>query len=864
MQLKLHTLIIVIGPNSCGKTHLIDNYIKPQLRAKLALHGIPSVLPYIDTKQEYLLHCTNPNKEIRRAMQEMSIVNKLSQYMDFPFSESFIILEYSINKEEFISKCKETAFKFKYNIEYIFFSYKVHKDFFKFSTNKKTTQKRTEEYKKNILHALNIAILEDIIVSKTPIREIVQDFKLEFNETNFKYFESLILEKSHKYFIVGDVHSCIDELKKLLRDNKFLIDQDDIITCTRYDLIFVGDLIDKGNKNIEMINFIHKNISNPRIKFVLGNHESTTYSLLTDPNKIMDYDSKMINTFFNTYLDIKNEPEIIKKFIEIYEIMKPFYIFYGDKSSHAFYVNHSPCSSSQLYKIDSKSIKKQVYQYFTNATENSLHFFIAYKNNFDVPYQVVGHVQMNESYFTNNNKIFIDTGCVSGNKLTGVVLGNGVIYPKFRYVDFMKLQPALPHTRLSITNVSLLTKPNNINKSDTDVRKTVKFLMNNKINFISGTISPANKKISTPENQLSESSELESLEKALEYYYDKYKNNPLCSECSELIAMPKYMGSRINVYLFNDFEKTYGITRNGYLAKVDQQVFKELHTRLEHYMNTHNIKLIIVDGELMPWALLGQGLIDTTFKPISIGIQHTALMLQRTGFDLVQKKLLDNIDTLDNSSKKVLNEQKRSHISVDKLKSLGEEYQRQLEIYGQTTTPHIKAFSILKIVFKDDSEYLPGIINQNNQNAANGLSNSFSFQLVNNDALLVINLDMPYSDNLNILKTYFNELMSENHEGIVIRPNIIDPKRMCPYLKVRNENYLRLTYGYDYQEPYKYKQLLKRKNIKKKIELSKEQYQLGIKMLSIPYAELETNKQQIKKYIEKFLISNGVQVDPRL
>lgn len=869
MKLKLHTLLIVLGPNYCGKTHLIEKFIKPQLRSKLESHNIQTVSPCIDTKEEYLLHKDQNNKQTRVAMQEISVINKLKQYMDVPFSEGFIILECSVCKLEFINKCKDIALQYNYNVEYIYFNYKLHRDFFKFSPYKKTTQKQVDEYKKTILGFLTTTTAQEINVMKTIINKIVTEFNLQFDDTNFLKYQSLILNKNNKYFIIGDVHSCIDELRKLLLDNKFLIEED-IIKCTKYDLIFIGDLIDKGSKNIEMINFIHKNINNPRIKFVLGNHESTVYGLLTKQDKESEYKPEVIVDYFNTYLEIKDNPELISKFIDIYNVMRPFYVYQGSKYGHPFYVNHSPCSSEVLHKVDSNSVKKQIYKYLVGANEKVLNFFLTDKNNFDIPYQVVGHIQMKEAYFTTNNKIFIDTGCILGHQLTGVILGRNVMYPKFRFVNFMNKQEKKSKTTdinnksvsncIEITNTSLLTRSrldSGVKEKDNNFNK-IKHLLNNPINFISGTISPADKL-----NNEDGSAILESLEKCIEYYYNKHQNGKICSE---IILMPKYMGSRINVYLFKEFDLSYGTTRNGYIAKIDKEIFRELHTRMLSFMNDNNIKMMLIDGELLPWSVLGQNLIDDTFKSICVGITETASMLKETGFDIMYQKLIKDND-MNANNKKLLEQQANSHISVDELSELGLLYKKQVEIYGKTEKPFVKGFGILKIVFNDDSEELPGLLFGDEINT---MTNSKCFQLVNDDKILVLQLNDSYEDNLKMAQDFFDILKSNEFEGIVVRPNLInfnnlgDSGSASPYMKVRNSDYLRLIYGYDYQKDFKYKQLIKKKNIKKKVELTKEQFILGVKMLKIKYCNLKNEKDIMKRYVEKFLISDSQAVDPRL
>lgn len=862
MQLKLHTLIIVIGPPSCGKSYLINNFIKPQLQKKLSEHKIRNMLPHLDTKDAYPVSNSIISKITKTEMQKISIINQLSQYMDYPFSEPFIILECGLCNEDFVTKCKNVATEYHYNIEYINFNYKTHKDFLKFTKFKKSTQEHVDTYKKTILSQLNVANIYDLTITKTPIYNIVTEFNLVFNENNFKKFLEHSLDTDKKYFIVGDIHSCIDEFKELLINNKFTI-TDDIITCNKYDLILIGDLIDKGCKNAEIIDFIHKNINNPRIKFVRGNHEETVYELLTDNNKQFEFKPDFISKYYNTFLEIKDSPETKAKFIEIYNLMKPFYFYDGDKRSHSFYVNHSPCSRNILYKIDNSSINNQVYRCCVNITEAKLTSILSNKNGFDVPYQIVGHVQMEEAYFTTNNMIFIDTGCISGGKLTGIKLGRGILYPKFKSVNYMNKQPNIISDRLKINNINFLSKNNNNHYVPTcNTNDVVKKLISNKINFISGTISPSNKLVR------GDITILESLDSCFSYFYNKYQEK----KCyHEIVIMPKYMGSRINVYLFRDFEQSYGITRNGYKAKVSQEIFKNLHSRLDDYMAKNNIKMMIIDGELMPWSLLAKGLIDETFGAISTGLQYTASMLQRTGFDIAYKRLCESTKNMNPSDKNCFSQQVNTHITSLKMEELGNKYTEQLNIYSQDDVPHIKAFSILKIVFEDDTEFLPGLIDMNDlgikeDGLGKQMTNDTCFKLVNDDKILVIDLNESYDDSLDTIKEFFDSLVSSSYEGIVVRPNLVDPKIMTPYMKVRNEGYLRLTYGYDYQESHKYQQLVKKKNIKKKLLLSKQQFKLGVKMLKVPYANLNKDKDIIKKYIETFLKSDtdSRNIDPRL
>ncbi|XP_076817451.1 bis(5'-nucleosyl)-tetraphosphatase PrpE [asymmetrical]-like [Clavelina lepadiformis] len=63
--------------------------------------------------------------------------------------------------------------------------------------------------------------------------------------------------------IVGDVHGCYDELMKLFEEVKKK-------TFKSFVTVFVGDMINKGPKNLEVLNYI---INTPHIHCIRGNHE---------------------------------------------------------------------------------------------------------------------------------------------------------------------------------------------------------------------------------------------------------------------------------------------------------------------------------------------------------------------------------------------------------------------------------------------------------------------------------------------------------------------------------------------------------------------------------------------------------------
>ena len=82
------------------------------------------------------------------------------------------------------------------------------------------------------------------------------------------------------HYVIGDVQGCYDELINLCSKIKFNPKKDT--------LIFAGDLVNRGPKSLEVLNFCLENKKS--IKAVLGNHDfyllyliAVSYTHLTLP-----------------------------------------------------------------------------------------------------------------------------------------------------------------------------------------------------------------------------------------------------------------------------------------------------------------------------------------------------------------------------------------------------------------------------------------------------------------------------------------------------------------------------------------------------------------------------------------------------
>lgn len=253
------------------------------------------------------------------------------------------------------------------------------------------------------------------------------------NQLNKQGFEAKILElpDTADYCIIGDPHSCLDELKQLILDDKgWTIENDIMYNYNRYThrqrfhfkFILVGDYLDKGPQLSEIIRFLYKN--KEHFVFVKGNHENFVNTYLNGKRGSYESNKDLIEGYFNSIYVLEKVPELKEMFFKLFENSYDF-VF-----TSKFIVTHSPCKPEYLGKTDKKSISEQrnfVYPKRRQFVSDEEHFaakceafdFLNTEHNFN-GYHIFGHV-VTKNVFVDKKRIGIDTGCADGGKLSCVM-----------------------------------------------------------------------------------------------------------------------------------------------------------------------------------------------------------------------------------------------------------------------------------------------------------------------------------------------------------------------------------------------------------------------------------------------------------
>jgi hypothetical protein len=185
---------------------------------------------------------------------------------------------------------------------------------------------------------------------------------------------------------------------------------------------------------------------------------------------------------------------------------------------------------------------------------------------------------------------------------------------------------------------------------------------------------------------------------------------------------------------------------------------------------------------------------------------------------------------------------KRVKLNLESDENHIDEYLKQVSLYGQEKEIDFLPFMLLKTIHKNGSEKV--FISETEKTKDN-------YQLVSDLTFEVINLDSP--DALVKAQKFFDTQVSKGEEGIVIKPEFTFHKNLAPFIKVRNKEYLRIIYGYNYLEPEIYNDLVKSKKVQKKMKVSANEYLIAKKMLEVPVSDISADNEVYRTLISQMI-----------
>ncbi|WP_270168883.1 AAA family ATPase [Paenibacillus sp. SYP-B4298] len=859
IQTRLHTIFMLIGPTECGKTTFAREVLVPGLQLTDESRNLRTNVQYLSSDELRQTLLGYPYDKYDQQMMEASgqafqlLFERLRLATSYPVQAEFVIIDTTGLAEDFRAKVREIAHENNYRLEAIVFDYRSREDYYASERSKKLISNHINRLRKEVLGQLaresydkvHKVRAKDFYMPQQAIANPAYTVEIE----NAAAYAATVLPQGQQYIMIGDVHECVEELQGLLRDYGFQIEHGQLIAgdkARHMRPLLVGDWIDKGKQTREIVQFLHRN--REQLYLVLGNHENFVYKYLK--GEIAGADPALLETYFDSVRILEGDEELRVQFNELVEQSQPFYRYIGS-GGPSFIVTHAPCRTKYLGKLDLNSLRHQrSYRIDREAPLEEQLAFLREEAVGNHPYHVFGHVAAAQP-FRIRNKLHLDSGCVHGYALSSAVIS---------FKPFMKShasqQTALPE------ELNILFKHERkvaVEELGEDELRRLHYCSRNQINYISGTMSPADKD--------EQAQELESLRRGLEAFSER--------GVKHVVLQPKYMGSRCNIYLHRELESCYAVSRNGYrIRKVElTAIYERLLERFDGYMKEHKLAMMVLDGELLPWKALGEGLIERQFKPIERALETELAFLEQTGFEQAVNQLITNYEASGfeqeqhRMAKGALSDkygsstyQTYKHVSgvreayvplADHIAALAT-YKRQLELYGSDQELDYKPFAILKWMNEDGREEVPD------------MKVSTMYALLSEDEALVLDLSEP--DCLERAERYFEQLTVEKQmEGVVIKPDVWDG-RTVPYLKVRNREYLSIVYGYDYMFPHKHRKLIKQKNITRKLRTSLNEYRLGLRMLQVPFHDISPEHQGYREIAAGLLFETAQEkeMDPRL
>lgn len=475
LAFKLHSIVMLVGPDGSGKTEFVMEQMMFQLKA--AQTGNKKIkIAYVSMDQIVSELIDNPafkkddHQSIQFTEQAYDILfNKVNNFSSYPVNADFIIIDSDGLNPVFRAEILKIGEQNHYNVSALVFNYADKSEYFRFDQESGDKIKPIPIQMKHLKHAVSGGILKKDYHSVDTIKS--RNFnKYQISVEDYLLYDQFMLPEDREYVIIGDIHGCLNEFQLLLLKNGFEIDTNLKISHPQGKMIIlVGDIIDKGYNISGVIEFIYNNLD--MFYMVMGNHESLVYKklsgslkkgglpssdvvgeffntidMLADPQKpvvpiepkegsdevaiakyqesLLEYEKQMTVYLAISVEEFARRKELREKFFAIAENMKSFY------AHKDFIVTHSPCEKKFLGKISPAALKAtrdfrypklrdfESFAEFMFQFDEKIQFLKDESSDFH-PIHVFGHV-MSKEMSRYKNKINIDTACAAGGKLTSI------------------------------------------------------------------------------------------------------------------------------------------------------------------------------------------------------------------------------------------------------------------------------------------------------------------------------------------------------------------------------------------------------------------------------------------------------------
>jgi len=675
--------------------------------------------------------------------------------------------------------------------------------------------------------------------------------------------------------IIGDIHGCCDELETLLEKLGYIYEETSPTTYNRVykhhqgrKVIFLGDLADRGSRNLDTIQLVRNMVLSGNALAVPGNHDSKLVRKLHNRETTVNHGLELTLAEFDNFSETVSS-NLKKDIGEFLDGLISHYVLDDGK----LVVAHAGMKENMQGRASARVRDFALYGETTGETDE---FGLPVRLNWATEYRgkakvVYGHTPVVEPEWFNNT-INIDTGCAFGGKLTALrypelelvsVSANRVYVEPIRpLLTTPTNQPSAQHLQDELLDIQDVLGKRVIEtrlmghisipegNSATALEIMSRFIVNPKwLIYLPPTMSP-------PE-VTNEPGFLEYPTEAFEYYR---KN-----DVSRVICEQKHMGSRLIAVVCRDggvVEKRFGIqgegigilyTRTGRRffddKKVENALLELLRISLESsgFWTEFNTDWVCLDCELMPWSVKAQELVLGQYASVgtsaSIALNAAIECLKKTGQQgLPVEELIDKY-------------QNRSTM----ISRYSDAYRRYCWPVHSINDLRLAPFHILAT---------EGVLHTSKDHLWHMETISRFVESTPDSALFstpykVVDLLDPESEKQGT--SWWETLTEAGGEGIVVKPmDFVARKKgklVQPAIKCRGREYLRIIYGAEYSTP-EHLQILRQRNMSLKRTLALREFALGLEALQrfIDHEPLR----KIHECVFGVLALESEPVDPRL
>ncbi len=648
-------------------------------------------------------------------------------------------------------------------------------------------------------------------------------------------------EEHGPFDVIGDVHGCFDELVILLKKLGYKEDEEaGMLHPDGRKPVFLGDLCDRGPKNVEVLRLVMKMVKSGNALAVPGNHDVKLVKYLLGKNvqlthgldKTVDELSKEDETFRN---DVK----------EFLDGLVSHYVLDDGK----LVVSHAGLKEEYIGR---GSMKVRDFCLYGEATGEIDEYGLPVRLNWASDYRgkatvIYGHIPQLEVQAMNGTYC-IDTGCVFGGKLTAYR------YPERELVDVDALAqyyaPVKPLSPTQATTDDMLTVGDVQGRLylNTELMPSITVQENNAaaaleimsrfaadphwLIYLPPTMSPC--ETSPIDNYLEHPLE------AFAYYRNRGVQNVVCEK--------KHMGSRAVIVLCHTEEaarKRFGVndgskgiiyTRTGRHFFDDADIESEVLSRLDKVLTKTNFwsdfatDWVCLDSELMPWSEKAQTLLSRQYAPVG-----------RAGRESIAAAISALEETCKRPNRPFEVDALTSGQNVDPLELLERFKEKQQSING-----YIEAYReyCWKVSSVDDLKIAPFHLLACEGNVFSREKHVWHMEKIKQyctgiDPIFMateyICVDTADESSVNAGVDWWMKLTGSGGEGMVVKPETFVARRQTevlqPAVKCRGPEYLRIIYGPEYLMP-EHLTRLKKRSLSRKRSLAIREFSLGMESLT--------------------------------